>query len=66
MVLNLITAMKLLHGDQKAPKHELRWYTVATINSHEIGNPRTTLAKGRVYCSYSSRTTDVWGDRSAE
>ena len=57
----------LLHGDQIASCGAISLYKVAAVGPHEDGSPRTTLAKGRVYCLYSSRIIDVWGDRrSAE
>ena len=64
-VFPLMTAMNLLHGDHATVWQVSSLCLVATIGSHDIGNPRTTLAKGRVYCLYISRTIDVGGDRGS-
>ena len=53
--------MSLLHGDHTAKSTGPLWLTVATTGSHEIGNPCTTLAKGRAYDLYSSRTITFGG-----
>ena len=58
-------AMNLLHGDQIALYGVISLYKMAAVGSHEDGSPRTTLARGRVYCSYSSRMIEVWGDRGS-
>ena len=62
---DLATAMNLLHGDQAAKRGRTSWYTVATTGSHEVGNPCTTLAKGRAYRLYTSQIFDPWGDRGS-
>ena len=60
------TAMNLLHGDHTAVSlPQSRWRTVVTADSHEIGIPRTTLAKGREYGLYSLYTIDIRGDRGS-
>ena len=61
-VPDLLAAMSLLHGDHATSLRRPLSYA-ATIGSHEIGNPCTTLATGLVYCLYSSRTIDFRGDR---
>ena len=67
MLLRKPTAMNLLHGDHAAVLAKLLCFAVAKIGSHEIGNPRTTLARGRTYGLYSLCTIDSWGDiRRAE
>ena len=58
-------ATTLLHGDQIASCGVISPYTVVAVGSHEDGSPRTTLARGRMYCLYSSRTIEVWGDRGS-
>ena len=65
IVPGFASAMNLLHGDHTAPAEKSSWYMVATIGSHEIGNPCTILTNGRAYCSYSLRTIEVWGDRGS-
>ena len=59
------TAMSLLHGDHATLVMGVCCFVVATIGPHEIDNPRTTLAKGRVYCWESWRTIEVWGDKGS-
>ena len=58
-------AITLLHGDQITPNGLSPLYGVTVVVSHEDGSPRTTLARGRVYCLYSSRMIEVWGDRGS-
>ena len=59
-------AMNLLHGDQIASYGgAVSLCKVAAVGSHEDGSPRTTLARGRAYCLYSSRMIEVWGDRGS-
>ena len=58
-------AMNPLHGDQIASCGKVSVYKVAAAGSHEDGSPRTTLARGWVYCLYSSRMIEVWGDRGS-
>ena len=60
-----MSAITLLHGDQTALYEPIALYNVAAVGSHEDGSPRTTLARGRVYCLYSSRMIEVWGDRGS-
>ena len=55
-------AMNLLHGDHTAVSTGLGNFTVAILESHEVGSPCTILAKGRACCSYSFRTIDVLGE----
>jgi len=52
------TAMNLLHDDHTTVRTK-PCFTVARFGPHEIGNPRTTLARGWMYCLYSLRTIDV-------
>ena len=56
------TAMNLLHDDHTAVPMT-PYFTVAKFGPHEIGNPRTTLARGWMYCLYSLCTIDVCGDK---
>ena len=65
IVKAFLTAMNLLHGDHVADVQPPLQYEVARTGSHEIDNPRTTLAKGHAYWLYSSRTIDVRGDRGS-
>ena len=58
-------AIILLHSDQIASYGAIPLHKVAAVGSHEDGSPRTTLGRGRVYCLYSSRTIEVWGDRES-
>ena len=58
-------AIILLHSDQIASYGAIPLHKVAAVGSHEDGSPRTTLARGRVYCLYSSRIIEVWGDRGS-
>jgi len=57
--------MNLLHGDHAALQTESLRLRVATVGSHEIGNPRTTLARGWAYSLYSLCTIDVRGDKKS-
>ena len=57
------TAMNLPHGDHAIAVMIWGAMTVATVASHDIGKPRTTLANGRAYDSYRWRTFDFLGDR---
>ena len=67
MLVRKPTAMNLLHGDHAAILAKFSCFAVARVGSHEIGNPVTTLARGRAYGLYSLCTIDVRGDRrSAE
>lgn len=59
------TAMNPLHGDHAAAKTAARGFGAETIDSHETGNPCTTLVKGRAYYLYSLRTIEVFGDRGS-
>ena len=60
---DLATAIELLHGDHVTLIVEV--ISVTVLDSHKIGNPRTTLANGQAYCLYSMCTIDVWGDRGS-
>ena len=51
--LSSTIAITLLHGDQIVSRRTISLYKVAAIGSQEDGSPRTTLARGRVYCLYS-------------
>ena len=57
--------MNLLHDDHAAIRMKSLCFTVAKFGPHEIGNPRTTLARGSTHCLYSSYTFDVWGDKKS-
>ena len=61
----LMVAIILLHGDQVALYGKVSLYKVAAVGSHKDGSPRTTLARGRMYCLYSSRMIEVWGDKGS-
>ena len=63
--LRSTVAITLLHGDQIALYVPILLCEVTVAGSHEDGSPRTTLARGRVYCLYSSRMIEVWGDRGS-
>ena len=58
-------AITLLHGDQIVSSGTISPYEVTVVGSHEDGSPRTTLARGRVYCLYSSRMIEVCGDKGS-
>ena len=58
-------AITLLDGDQTASCGVILLYEVTSVRSHEDGSPRTTLARGRLYCLYSSRMIEARGDRGS-
>ena len=59
--------MNLLHDDHEKFRRTSLCLTVAKFGPHEIGNPRTTLARGWMCLLYRLRTIDVRGDeKSAE
>ena len=59
------SATNLLHGDHADAETYRGVCMLAAVGSHEVGKPCTTLARGRVYCSYSRRTIDVRGDSNS-
>jgi hypothetical protein len=54
--------MNLLHGDHTAAPREEEAFSVV-MHGYEVGSPCAILAKGRARDMYSSRTSDVRGDR---
>jgi hypothetical protein len=54
-----------LHGDHALCPIKGLLCILATVGSHEVANPCTTLAKGLAYGLYSLCTIDIGGDRGS-
>lgn len=55
--------MNLLQGDHTAAVTPLENVVLATLGSHEVGNPWMTLPRGSMYDPYCFRTRDVLGEK---